>query len=514
VSGKIGAALAAPTNERLRPHLPRIDVLPNEAETVDQFEKAILARSDLPLFGRSGRLVRLQAVDGGSVVSSGVERPVGAVCIKDAEKPWLRDELSRSAEVYRFDKRTGAPVHSLVPTWVPEILMTRGDRFLPLVGVIETPTLRPDGSVLTKPGYDPATRLFFAPSTNYPAVKDRPTIDDARAALSDLLLPLADFPFVAQSHRSTAVAAILSLLGRGAINGPVPMFTIGASTPGTGKSLLARVIATVGAGRAPASFPPAEDNAEWRKRIFSVALRGDPVVLIDNVTGELGSPALDQALTETEISDRELGANRVTSAPLRAVWMSTGNNVQLRGDLPRRVVPIELDAVSEHPEDRADFSIRNLHTWVAERRARLTTAALTVLRAFYVAGRPVPQWTPMGSYGAWEALVRGCVIWLGLADPLDGQKKIRHDATDAQTELRAVLDAWATAHRDEWKTAKAAHAGIGAALPRRKGEAISDRAFSSWLHHHERRIVAGRRLVSEWDAHRNTTIWRVESGLT
>jgi putative DNA primase/helicase len=58
-------------------------------------------------------------------------------------------------------------------------------------------------------------------------------------------------------------------------------------------------------------------------------------------------------------------------------------------------------------------------------------AALTILRAFHVAGRPVQMGpdgkpvTPLGSFEEWSNFIRGALIWLGVADPCDTMEKIR-----------------------------------------------------------------------------------------
>ena len=56
---------------------------------------------------------------------------------------------------------------------------------LPVVlGIVHTPQLRADGSLLTTPGYDPETRLLFKPDGEvFPDIPERPTKDDAEAAL-------------------------------------------------------------------------------------------------------------------------------------------------------------------------------------------------------------------------------------------------------------------------------------------------------------------------------------------
>ena len=50
--------------------------------------------------------------------------------------------------------------------------------------MITTPTLRPDGTILAKPGYDPATQLWYAPDSHLamPPLIENPTRDQAELA--------------------------------------------------------------------------------------------------------------------------------------------------------------------------------------------------------------------------------------------------------------------------------------------------------------------------------------------
>ena len=56
------------------------------------------------------------------------------------------------------------------------------------------------------------------------------------------------------------------------------------------------IFGEVVAGRPMARMAPATKEDEERKRITAIAVAGDPLVLIDNVTGLLGTAALDAAL--------------------------------------------------------------------------------------------------------------------------------------------------------------------------------------------------------------------------
>ena len=67
-------------------------------------------------------------------------------------------------------------------------------------------------------------------------------------------------------------------------------------------------------------------------------------------------------------------------------------------------------------------------------------AALTVLRAYHVAGRP-PQATRLGSFGDWSDTVRSALLWLGAADPVETTEQAR--TADPKLErLQALLLQW------------------------------------------------------------------------
>ena len=74
------------------------------------------------------------------------------------------------------------------PKLVDIILASRGDWAFPVVrGVLTTPTLRPDGSLLVKPGYDPVAAIISRsrPISWCPRSRS-PTRDEALAALARL----------------------------------------------------------------------------------------------------------------------------------------------------------------------------------------------------------------------------------------------------------------------------------------------------------------------------------------
>ncbi len=358
--------------------------------------------------------------------------------ILDSAATWLKWVETKKEEVM-----------SRPPDWVAGQILARLEwPFRYLEAITETPTLRPDGSVVDVPGWDEKTGLLYLPTPgmNWPGVPDRPTERDLSEAITTLRDPVQDFPFVADSDRAAYVAAVLSLIARHMIDGPVPMFPVRAPTPGTGKTMLVDVVSLIATGREAPAMTMTFETEELRKRITSLAVGGAPLVLLDNLSGSIGADGLAAALTKTEWEDRVLGSTQMVRVPLRTVWFATGNNLGFRRTLGRRVVPIDLDARIEQPEDRTGFKHRDLLAYVRVQRPRLVAAALTILRAFHLAGRPTHGKSRMGSFEAWDDLVRSAVVWCGLDDPAgtegeEGRGRIRSQADDDVEQLAALLGA-------------------------------------------------------------------------
>jgi hypothetical protein len=187
-----------------------------------------------------------------------------------------------------------------------------------------------------------------------------------------------------------------------------------------------------------------EDHNELRKKITSIAMEGHRMVLFDNVVGNFGNADLAAALTSTVWKDRILGVSKTTTCPLYCTWFATANNVCLSPDMPRRVCHIRLESPKEHPEERTDFTHKDLKGWVLKERLRLLSAALTILRGYCVAGRPRPEKEvlPWGSFENWFDLVCGAVIWATGKDPGETRTLLREQADVTRDSLAVLLDCW------------------------------------------------------------------------
>jgi hypothetical protein len=109
----------------------------------------------------------------------------------------------------------------------------------------------------------------------------------------------------------------------------------------------------------------------------------------------------------------------------------------------------------ERPEER-EFS-RDLYDWIPANRPCLIREALTVLRAYVVAGRPKQPLKNFARFEDWSGWIRSALVWLGEADPLTGREALE-DGDPIRVRLRALLVAWFATFKSVDATVKEAKA--------------------------------------------------------
>ncbi|MCB1776813.1 MAG: hypothetical protein KDI50_05190 [Candidatus Competibacteraceae bacterium] len=501
-------------------------------EATDQAEAALIQHG-AGIYQRSGYLCRISHQQAATV--RGITRPQGAITITPLDRDATLDKLNRLVHWQKWNEKAHGFKRCHAPAAIAMTLLSRSGHwnFPPLIGVVSAPTLRPDGSILDKPGYDKATGLFLdIAESGFPPLPANPSRDQGQAALQFLKDELFNrpclnserpedrgFSFASDSDQSAALAALLTALVRPSLP-TAPIFLMKATRPGSAKTLLADIAALVATGRPGTVFELGNDVDEVEKRMLSVLLAGDSVVNLDNLEVPLAGATLCKALSGETITGRLLGFNKTATVPTAALFLATGNNTQVIGDMTRRVVVCNLDPQSESPEKR-EYD-RNLTTWIPENRPALVTAGLTVLRAYIAAGQPRQDYPLMGSFEDWDRMIRRPLTWLGEADPLQGTAQLE-ESDPVRRKLRALLLAWFTTFGRAGATSKEAVTRAQGTLDNpaepvlfevleehftdKQGK-INPRVLGDFFKRYANRVEIGARF-EESGSYQNRQIWRV-----
>jgi hypothetical protein len=153
---------------------------------------------------------------------------------------------------------------------------------------------------------------------------------------------------------------------------------------------------------------------ETEKRLGALLLTTEGVIAIANWEAPLGGDLRCKLLIQRAVRTRIPGRSEPPELLSNAFVSATGSNLVLIGDVTRQAQRCHLDPRCERPELRR-FE-RNPVVAAKADRGRYVAAALTVLRAFHIAGRP-RQSDPLGSFEAWSNWARDALLCLDEADP-------------------------------------------------------------------------------------------------
>ena len=311
------AAQAAKAHPRSRPSVqpqpqqqsgrPTIRIIAGELpRIVNEAEAALLAAGGFNLYQRGGLLVRPVL----SKLKASNNRETFAWRLVAVRQPYMIETMMRAAEFERWDARARGFVPKDCPAQVADTYLAReGHWRLPtLLGIVNAPFLRIDGTICDQPGYDAASELLFEPDgQNFPAIAPDPTKDDAAAALAYLdETLLRAFPFVKPVDRSVALSGIFTAFDRRSM-ATAPLHAFTSPVAGTGKSLLVDIPSLLISGQIAPVISQGRTEEELEKRLGTSLMSGDTIINIDNCGHTLESDFLCQALTQQRLKIRVLG---------------------------------------------------------------------------------------------------------------------------------------------------------------------------------------------------------------
>lgn len=513
----------------------------NLHHTVDQMREVIAEHAvEAGVYQFAGTLVEV-AITPHDTGKAGVRRSKGAYTMKPLTPSSVGRLFSQYMLMTKDDGRSDKPKVVDITKAHAEAFLSQTN-FAPvpdIIGICQAAMLDADGNEYSTPGYHAGPKVLMVVGQ---ALKRLPGVAGrARGTkgLEKIKHLLRGFKFKTPADESAAIAGILTALNRKAMPA-APMFQVSSPAAGTGKSKFVDVVAVIVTGRPAAVLAIGRDENEFAKRFAGVLAQGDAIVSFDNITREYGKEdLLLQALTQSHVLIRLLGASSIMRVPTLTTFFATGNNLRPVSDLKRRSCLVRLDAGVERPEHRVfDFDVL---AEAARDRDELIRAAIDISRSYLEAGAPdvsikredgtEEPLKPAGSFEVWDRMVRRPLVYHGMPDPLESAEALRE--LDPELEAAAMLvDSWYRIHQDcpvkaadliEEATSKINigtfdspswelhYPDLNDALHLICQDNVNPRRLGNWLRKNRDFIVDGKRIVQAGtDSHSKILLWRVE----
>ncbi|CAM4046085.1 DUF3854 domain-containing protein [Helcobacillus massiliensis] len=381
--------------------------------------------------------------------------------IEALQRSQLRREILDVCTPFTTSSRgTARPVHLQDPLvdLVRDRLVSPGpgrpQRLAHLRAITRSPLVLADGEILARNGYHAQSQMFLDLSSELCdlEVPDHPSDEEIQSAarlIRDDLFAMdgADgydgWVFATEADRTHAVAGLITPMIRANVD-KVPMLLFDGIHRGVGKGGCMEVIHQIAFGSSARIMTARESDDEMEKRIAAVLSTGADCVVLDEVQNEDGrsrlkSTALSAVLTASTYESRKLGNSEMLTLANRASWYGMGNNIQIPGDMIRRVYTCRLASDRDDLETRDNFR-HHLETWVPEHRAELLRAVLVLVHAWYDRGEPAaPKLFDFKSFTEWQRIVGGILHLAGFQDFLATVPELRESADVEAVETAAHL---------------------------------------------------------------------------
>jgi hypothetical protein len=491
---------------------PRVDIT-NEAIAFDELSSLLANRQAFPrVYVRSGALCRLDSEDVVDGVAPGSTRPV----IRPLTPDSMRAQLAESVTAYvtkTDSKGEEKQIPALVMRGTCATLVNRSSwPGVPVLrGIVMSPVLRPDKTLIQRPGFDAETGLYYHQRLKLLRVPDRPSPGDVEWARNMVTTVFSDFPFVAQSDRAQYIGSLFTPIIRPYTPGPTPLIVITATAPASGKSLLKDVYDYLfgGDGIAWTSEEP-----ELRKRITAKLIEGGaPVLSFDNLPSgaAIKSATLASLLTINTWGDRVLGVSQTVNVPNDRLWVVTGNNLKTGGDIKRRTIWSRLDPDCPEPEKRDGFAVGDLRPWLDNNSEQLLMALLVLVANWAADGAPTVN-IRAADYSRWMSVVGGILEHSGIPGWLADRDTTALAMDEEASEWVALLSAMHEQFGDRYVAVREILVvdRLADLVPRERDDQIpSARRLGKWLAARKGSYYGAYKLVSDYDTHAKQQVWSV-----
>lgn len=486
----------------------------------------------------AGRVVHIERVSGSMPAEKGDDNSPLPVTASAVGPPELAHLLAAHTYTYETKTRTrttgkGDDKKTTVETF--EVELTPATSLLaaalapkewpnlrPLAGIVGAPVLRRDGTLLQRPGYDPATGLYLANKVPLDTVPAAPTAEQVRKAREFILDRfLGDFPWAGKADKANYVALWATPILQRYLLTLVPFGLVTSTMPGSGKTILTCGLGMLYGQRV---LTWTHSDEELRKSITSVLADPAGTIIFDNLAEgtTIDSAVLAHLLTERTWADRLLGKNSTATFANDRIWTATGNNLRLGGDMRTRSVLIGLDPDMPNPETRTGFKIPDLDQWILDpaNQRQVLWHLLILVVDWTRNGAPRHKGIAMRQFTPWAEALGGFLEHHGIPGFLTNTETVR-DIDEEEAAWTAFLAQWRVVFSDRWvtsneirKSAEFMQDGTdrwnGLFLTDERGRAVSPKSLGRLLTGQLGRHRGSYVLRGEVDKHSKVRTWRVQ----
>lgn len=314
----------------------------------------------------------------------------------------------------------------------------------PLHGLASFPYLSPDGlELVTESGYSEDSGIYL---TDYPDILPM----DVQQAVAEIDDVFADFPLETDHDRAGLYAMLLTPIVRRALP-TAPFMLVTKPQPREGASLMTDLVSIIIGGGSFVSIAVSDKQSELdeslRKSIATAALdpAGRRLWRFDNMPATFSSPSFAEFLTDPGFSTRRLGTNDAVVMPPGGVSVyGTTNSIEVSQEVVARCYEVRINSGTPNPSMRSGFRHSDIRAYVSERRGRLLSAVITLVKAWLDAGRPTSA-RPMGMGGfeRWAGMMASILGNAGIAGFMEQQTRLAARASiDTQDETAFVARWW------------------------------------------------------------------------
>lgn len=341
-------------------------------------------------------------------------------------------------------------------TLVQSVLVSGVKRGRYLQEILTGPTIRPDGCIVSAPGYDVAGFfLELAPGLDICNVGS--TLEEAKDAYARLEQVFSSFEFAPQSAEyGTAylISMVMGFVAGPGLNFRMPIHAIVAPEQESGKSTASQYPHVIAYGRTCGTTKLKERADSLNDELTTIAeamiASGKRTMYIDNWPEgvSFGTAQLANATTRKTVEIRPYGQNIDTLMKCdRLNTVVTANQFTLseNATLERRILVLHMTPARDRSKCPGGGQMETALEQIArpEVRGPILRDVLTVLRAYLLDKPPLENPDTLASFDKWDRYIRRAILWVGGPDIILANVRMREDyKRDVEKPAINFFEAW------------------------------------------------------------------------